>query len=505
MNRLKKIDFFVLFFLSIYIFFLSHNLLHHNMWRDELEHWLVARDSTSILNLFHNIKYEGHPCLWYLCLFLLKNISRDPVIMQIFHGILASITVFIILKYSPFNNPQKVLMIFGYFFVFEYAVISRNYCLGVLLIFIFLTLYKKFGVDKLVLMSIILSLSVQTHLFVSIIASFLMFYILNEYLTNKKNNHPFYKDKTLLTSIGIFSVSMILEILQLSYGISQGQEHWFSYIDPSRISKYVSGIWYSYIPIPFSSLHFWNSNILYLLYSHIGLIITLVLSFILFIISLNIFKKDLKILITYFLSVTSILLFMYIKEIYSIRHFGYVYIVFISCLWLLFSKKNQKEETLSNNYKISKLMSVFLYFILISQCIAGIYACFICSLFPFSNGKNVAEYINNNKLNNLDIVIFPDYIGASVVGYINNKDFYSLEADKKITFLTQNKIRLERLESLSPEKAYYAVIAKSNKNKKNILLLLNKDIIKPNLTMLKSFNNAIVSDENYNLYIIRPN
>jgi len=40
-DKFKKNNFFVLFFLSIYIFFMFYNLLHHNMWRDELEHWLV--------------------------------------------------------------------------------------------------------------------------------------------------------------------------------------------------------------------------------------------------------------------------------------------------------------------------------------------------------------------------------------------------------------------------------------------------------------------------------
>src|SRR5919202_3894562 len=60
-------------------------ILTHAMWRDELNPWLVARDSNSFVELFQNIKYEGHPGLWYLCLYGLNQFTHNPVIMQVFH------------------------------------------------------------------------------------------------------------------------------------------------------------------------------------------------------------------------------------------------------------------------------------------------------------------------------------------------------------------------------------------------------------------------------------
>src|SRR5215469_18650132 len=52
------------------MFFLlgANLLLHHEMWRDEIQDWLLARDSNSVPRLFANLKYEGHPGLWYLLL-----------------------------------------------------------------------------------------------------------------------------------------------------------------------------------------------------------------------------------------------------------------------------------------------------------------------------------------------------------------------------------------------------------------------------------------------------
>jgi hypothetical protein len=70
-------------------------ILHHAMWRDELNVWLIVRDSQSLFELFHNIHYEGHPFVWYICLAILKQITNNPVIMQIFHLCLATSSVYL--------------------------------------------------------------------------------------------------------------------------------------------------------------------------------------------------------------------------------------------------------------------------------------------------------------------------------------------------------------------------------------------------------------------------
>ncbi|MCG9132637.1 hypothetical protein J5I95_13245, partial [Candidatus Poribacteria bacterium] len=68
---------------------------HHEMWRDEIQAWLLARDSTSIFNLFAHLKYEGHPGLWHLCLMPLSRITHSPVVMQMFHLLITGVTVYL--------------------------------------------------------------------------------------------------------------------------------------------------------------------------------------------------------------------------------------------------------------------------------------------------------------------------------------------------------------------------------------------------------------------------
>ncbi|MFT6947655.1 MAG: hypothetical protein ACJARP_002082 [Vicingaceae bacterium] len=37
--------------------------------------WLIARDSSNLIDLFNTYQYDGHPMLWVLCLWLLRKIA----------------------------------------------------------------------------------------------------------------------------------------------------------------------------------------------------------------------------------------------------------------------------------------------------------------------------------------------------------------------------------------------------------------------------------------------
>src|SRR5437660_396106 len=63
-------------------------ILNHEMWRDELQSWLIARDSRTVGELLQNMRYEGHPAFWYVCLFAITRFTHDPLAMQVFHLVL---------------------------------------------------------------------------------------------------------------------------------------------------------------------------------------------------------------------------------------------------------------------------------------------------------------------------------------------------------------------------------------------------------------------------------
>jgi hypothetical protein len=106
----------------------------HEPWHDELQAWRIAIDSPTLSAMHDNLRYEGHPMLFYLVLRVVGMLSRSWTAAVAMHVAIACGTAWIVLRHAPFTRVQRLLIVFGYFFLYEYAVIVRSYGLGVLLV-----------------------------------------------------------------------------------------------------------------------------------------------------------------------------------------------------------------------------------------------------------------------------------------------------------------------------------------------------------------------------------
>ena len=204
-------------FVITFIFFCLglFGILNHAMWRDELNVWLIARDSSSLLELFGNIKYEGHPALWYLCLYFLNQFTDNPIVMQIFHLLIATSTVFIFIKYAPFTQLQKVLFCFGYLPFYEYLVISRNYAIGLLLVCVFCAAYPTRNKGYLWL-AVILFFLANSNAYCLFIAFALGLTLILEYGLRKKTSYLLSaKVSNMISSLIIFFLGIFSALAQL--------------------------------------------------------------------------------------------------------------------------------------------------------------------------------------------------------------------------------------------------------------------------------------------------
>src|ERR1051326_3925794 len=139
-------------------------MLRHEVWLDEAHHWLLACKSHSVSELFHNAAYDGHPLLWDLLLYFVSFASKNVLAMQCFHLAITFTSSFLLLRYAPFFLLEKILVLFGYFFFFEYNTISRNYALAWLLLIILSILFSK-GRKNYFAIAAVLFLLANTHLF----------------------------------------------------------------------------------------------------------------------------------------------------------------------------------------------------------------------------------------------------------------------------------------------------------------------------------------------------
>ena len=68
--------------LGLFAILLALVTSRHAMFGDEAQAWLIARDSGNLLELAHHLRYEGHPALWYLLIYLPAHLSASLVWMS---------------------------------------------------------------------------------------------------------------------------------------------------------------------------------------------------------------------------------------------------------------------------------------------------------------------------------------------------------------------------------------------------------------------------------------
>lgn len=115
----------------------------HEIWRDEWHPWLVARHSGSLAELLWNKRYDGHPGLWYFLVFALTRVTANAVAMQWLNAGIAILAGWLLVRHAPFSLPERILCLCGYYFVYEYAVIARNYSLCLLLVIGFCAVLRR--------------------------------------------------------------------------------------------------------------------------------------------------------------------------------------------------------------------------------------------------------------------------------------------------------------------------------------------------------------------------
>lgn len=222
----------------------------HDLWRDEANPWVLARDSHSLRELLAYVRYEGHPPLWYLFLFVLPFVTQRPEAMQWLHVALAASTVFIVLRFAPFPWLAKLLFPFGYFTLFEYGIISRNYQLILLLVVVFCAVHER-KPKAYVWMGIVLFLLCQSHVYGLILACALSLMVLLETATSSAGQlTQLQLPRGLLAGTLITLAGATLSILVLIPAPNMMLlRDWSWDVSRSHVLRTLSALWNAYVPI----------------------------------------------------------------------------------------------------------------------------------------------------------------------------------------------------------------------------------------------------------------
>lgn len=110
-------------------------ILRHEPFVDEWQALQIAAQFPDLPRLLENLRYEGHPPLWYLLLRGLATIGGPHAALPAASLILATVAQCLILLRAPFPLWLRLAIALSEPILFEYGTISRSYVLGLALTF----------------------------------------------------------------------------------------------------------------------------------------------------------------------------------------------------------------------------------------------------------------------------------------------------------------------------------------------------------------------------------
>ncbi len=416
---------------GVFILFIAvagYAIAHHELWGDEIHSWNIAKASSSFSDLIANKRYEGHPPVWYIILWGISKFTHNLLYVQLVQLIIASSVVFLVLFYSSFPFITRILIPFGYYFLFEYGILSRNYAIGILPAFgICYILRKEFKYKFLFYYALLFFMS-NTHLLALLLAGSLHFYFL---LLN-------FEQKKKIGKLFIHVLLGILVFLPALYFISPPSDSGMnirSLINKSDIehlriiSKTPLRV---FIPVPaWWEYNFWNTQFLLKLQEKNNILrpVTLLLSMGLLCIVWLILKGNKKSLSLFVVNLLLTFIVAFIFPLTTQRYIGFIYIGFITALWMYCYEMKISRR---NVRLIAVLLSI--------QVIAGVFAISKDIQLPFSNSYRVNELINEVPINE-KIVAY--YWSINAISAFSDKKFYCIGLDKEATFLVLNEFNTQ--------------------------------------------------------------
>jgi hypothetical protein len=413
-------------------------ILHHAMWRDELQVWQLVRARPGIGQLLASVRFEGHPILWFLLVDAIAKLTSDPVAMKLLHATIAGGTVFIVAWQAPWKRWLRAAFALGYFPLFEYGVITRNYNVGIFLGFLACALLVSPGKLRLLLLSLVLLLMTECDVFAAILAIALAWGALIEWLARRDAGRDELPPSHMIIALAVMLVGFLVLAVELRPDPqAKMYPYWYEAIRLLRIESTTASLAHSFLPVPDRFVHFWGANFLDRS-ALLGAAVALVLGTVAVMIS----ARRPASLVIVVLAFAGILSFMYIKVApWGLRHQGHLFFAFLFADWI--SRRGAawppRWRHLADRIS-SRRADWFLGGLLVVQAGAGLFAAMRDVQMPFSAGRETAQFIQQNYPPDVPIVGDMDAAASTVAGYLDRSIYY-VAGHREGTFIVWDKKR----------------------------------------------------------------
>jgi hypothetical protein len=476
-------------------------LTQHEMWRDELQAWLLARDSATPLDLMRNLKYEGHPGLWHGSMWLLKFLAPVPVVMRALHWVIAVTAVYLVARHAPFTRLQRTLFAAGYFPLFEYAAISRNYALGAALTFAACALFAR---ARPLALALVVGLMAHANLFAFILGIAFAAAWVADRVWSRPRDEELRTDRMewllpVLIVFALFAGSALQVFPPNDIGLALG---WHFGPDRDRLLEVVLSLPTALFPFRQLTEHWWASAPVAKLPGWRVVLTPLAIAVsLLAVLALRHRRSALVFLLV---AGTGLFAFFYIKIVEGPNHSGHLYLALIAALWLGYG--NVELPRSAPRQRLWQLMSgPVLTLLLAAQAAAGLLAVWLEQRYTFSMGRATADYLRQQDLDAYPMVAEPDFAATTVLGYLGKKSAWFPRGERPGSFVVWD---MKRRPAVTDSAVLAGADSISRSGHDTVVVLVNRELepegAGAELTPVASFTGGVIANEDSYIYLLIP-
>lgn len=501
----NKKDLIIILIYAIVTFIVT--IFFHEKWRDEAQAWLLARDLNPI-ELFKQMKYEGHPPLWHLILMPFAKLGFPYMTISIISWVIMCVSSWILLRKAPFKQTTKILILFSASFIYFYPTISRNYCLIPLAIAIIASIYPNRNVKKIQYVLSVLFLA-YTHVFMlGLVGILYLFFFLEQffYIKKSKNEKQVLGLSFAIAVIGLLClVSMLFGSIGANNDISTSN-NLFIKIHSWKMFARVVKIYAKNINVLLRSVEAGIVGEIGYTKGFNAICFIGIIALLVFQIKVN--KKNAIILVISCLWQMMIYLFIYSDT--SDQKLNTMFLIFIFIAWINLACDSKKIKNI--NDKFTKYIMQFCIFIVILSDIFGLTNIQNEINQVYSDSKNAANYINQNLDEDAIIVCTNCPTASAIIPYLKNVKFWNPFSKQYFSYIIwkndfNTDLEIDEIinnikEELPLKKVYLLESYEHTtlEENPNILKLIENGTLSEELYSSNEFNEFIKFDEIYKLY-----
>jgi hypothetical protein len=432
-------------FLLLYLLLLGLATWKHTLWRDECQAWTIVRASHSLHQVLHNTRYEGHPPLWFFVIYPLTWVTANPGWIKLPNLLCAVVSALLIFRSRQLPWWVRFGSIFSYYLFFEYALIARNYMLGIMLLLAAVammrasTRHRNIHRNRHVWVFPLLGLAALSSLPALIVSFCLALYCIGSWLTAKQPSAGA-DTYRLPLALGIagFAVCCVVSaaiIRPPADSVNLPEKPFYRLAIADNIKLVDRVVVSAYLPNPPWRHAFWNLTAIDALPARL-LAATACLLIVSLVLVLS--KTPSRV---FFLGASMLLVLqMLLSQRTYLRHVGWLFIVFM--LALLLDRMETGAGASPPALKLFSWRGILLGAVLLSQVTAGLFAVAVSLRYPFSTAPQVVAYMRQHGLENATIVPWPLFAATSPMAYLGRPTVYNFGTREDVPFVVWNKRNL---------------------------------------------------------------